>query len=129
MADPGGVHWVPWNPSFIKGCHRKCQHAQTHYIHYAHTRASFTVAITHDLPVSTQFPVSKIRRAHDLRAHIYYQKHMATIETMSEARERIKAKFFIHAMHPLQLGMAICYQYESAYFSTPYADNQLLCSL
>ena len=54
VADPGGVHWVPWNPSFIKGCHRKYQHAQTHYIHYAHTRASFTVAITHDLPVSTQ---------------------------------------------------------------------------
>ena len=23
----------------------------------------------------------------------------------------------------------ICYQYESAYFPTPYADNQLLCSL
>ena len=32
-------------------------------------------------------------------------------------------------MYPLQLGMAICYQYESAYFPTPYADNQLLCSL
>ena len=54
VADPGGVHWVPWNPSFIKGCHQKYQHAQTHYIHYAHARASFTVAITHDLPVSTQ---------------------------------------------------------------------------
>ena len=54
VADPGGVHWVPWNPSFIKGCHRKYQHAQTYYIHYARTRASFTVAITHDLPVSTQ---------------------------------------------------------------------------
>ena len=87
---------------------------------------SVTVAITHDL--NSIFPVST--HAHDLRARIHYQKHMATIETMSEARERIKAKiFFIHVMHPLQLGMAICYQYESAYFPVPYADNQLLCSL
>ena len=30
---------------------------------------------------------------------------------------------------PSQLRMAICYQYESAYFPSPYADNQLLCSL
>ena len=30
---------------------------------------------------------------------------------------------------PLQLGMAICYQYESAYFPVPNADNQLFCSL
>ena len=52
---------------------------------------------------------------------------MATIKTMSEARER--SKTIIHAMHPLQLWMAICYQYESAYFPAPYADNQLLCSL
>ena len=35
----------------------------------------------------------------------------------------------IHALLPLQLGIAICYQYESAYFPAPYADNQLLCSL
>ena len=48
---------------------------------------------------------------------------------MSKARERIKAKVFIHAMHPLQLGMGICYQYERAYFPAPYVDNQLLCSL
>ena len=27
------------------------------------------------------------------------------------------------------IGMGICYQYESANFSAPYADNQLLCSL
>ena len=30
---------------------------------------------------------------------------------------------------PLQLGMAICYQDESAYFPAPYLDNQLICSL
>ena len=38
--------------TLLKGCLRKYQYAQTYYIHYAHTRASFTVAITHDLPVS-----------------------------------------------------------------------------
>ena len=38
---------------------------------------------------------------------------------MSEASERLF----------MQLGMAICYQYEDAYFPAPYADSQLLCSL
>ena len=41
---------------------------------------------------------------------------------MSEAGERIG---FIRVILPLQLRMAICYQYESAYFPAPYADNQL----
>ena len=98
MADPEGVQWVLWNPS-LKGSLRK--YAQTYYVHYAHTGAthfSFTVAITHDLHVST--PVSRIRRVHDLRARIYYQKHMATIETMSEARERIEAKVFYSCNAP-----------------------------
>ena len=53
---------------------------------------------------------------HSLCAH---QKHVATI--MSELK-------FIHALFPLQLGIAICYQYESAYFPMPFVDNQLLCS-
>ena len=52
-----------------------------------------------------------------LRARIYYQTNgnVATIEMMNEASERIKAYSCI--------GMAICYQYESAYFPAPYADN------
>ena len=36
-------------------------------------------------------PISRIRRAHGVRAHLYYQKHVANIETMSEASERSKA--------------------------------------
>ena len=62
---------------------------------------------------------------HMAYVHIYYQRHMATTETMRKASE-LK---LLHALLFLQLGMAICYQYESAYFPTPYADNQLLCSL
>ena len=81
--------------ALLKCCLRK-YYAQTYYVHYTHTRAmhfSFTVAVT---PlVSTH--VSRIRRAHDLRARINCQKHMTTIETMSEARERTKAKvLFMH---------------------------------
>jgi len=48
---------------------------------------------------------------------------VAIIETMSKLN-----KGFIHSLLPLQLGMAICYQYESAYFPAPNADNQLLCN-
>ena len=47
-------------------------------------------------------------RAWPIRSRIHYPKHVATIETMSELK-------LIHALLPLQLGMAICYQYESAY--------------
>ena len=44
----------------------------------------------------------------------YYKKHVTTIETMSEESKQIKE--LIHALLPLQLGMAICNQYENAYF-------------
>ena len=44
--------------------------------------------------------------------------------TMSEASERIKGKVLF-----MQLGIAIRYQYGSAYFPAPYADNQLLCNV
>ena len=46
-----------------------------------------TVAITHVVSTS----VSRIPRAHGLRARKCYQKHVATIETMSEVNGRIKA--------------------------------------
>ena len=52
---------------------------------------------------------------------------METMETMSEESEQIKR--LIHALLPLQLGMAICNQYECAYFPVLYPDNQLLWSL
>ena len=57
--------------------------------------------------------------------HIYFRKHVATIETMSEASEQIKD---YSCIVPLQLGMAICYQYESTYFPAPYADNHAAAS-
>ena len=41
--------------------------------------------------------------------HVNTTKYMETIETKSEASERI------NALLPLQLGIAISYQYESAY--------------
>ena len=69
--------------------------------HTGATHFSFKVAITQDL--------NSIISCIDARmtyVHVYTTR---SIETMSEARERIKAKafFFIHAMHPFQLGMAI----------------------
>ena len=76
-----------------------------------------TVAITH---VST--PVSRTWRTHGLHACIYYHKHVATVETMSELK-------LIHALLSLQLVMPICYQNESPYSPAPYVDNQLFCSL
>ena len=80
-----GFHGTP----LLKDCLRK-YYAETYYVHHAHTEAThFSFNNSNNARVST--PVSRIRRAHDLHAHIYYQSHMATIETMSEASERIKA--------------------------------------
>ena len=87
VADPEEVQWVPWNPS-LEGYLRK----RTTYTTYTHTRAthfSFTVAITHDLPCVNSYQEFDARCP---TRTLYYQKYMATIETMSEARERIKAK-------------------------------------
>ena len=122
-----GFHEFHGTP-LLKGCLQK-YYVQTYYVHFAHTRAShfsFTVPITH---VCQPNNFSRMTRARPTCTYIYYQKHMATIETMSEAREWIKVKVFIHALLPLQLGMVICYQYESAYFPMPYANSELLCSL
>ena len=72
-------------------------------------------------------PVSRIRRAHGLYVHVY-----ATRSTWQPSRQwakRASELKFIHALLRLQLGVAIRYQYESAYFPVPYADNQLLCNL
>ena len=88
VTDPEGVPWVPWNPS-CEGLPWK-YYAQMYYIHYPHTRAthfSFTVAITHVSQLNN-FLVSRIWCAHDLRACIYYQKHVAIIETMSGLKQR-----------------------------------------
>ena len=107
VADPEGIPWV-WRAALENTIHKRTMHTT---LALKLRTSALTVAITH---VST--PVSRIRREHGLHARTYYQRHVATIETMSEA------------LLPLQLGIAICYQYESAYFPAPYADNQLLCS-
>ena len=106
-----GFHGTP----LLKGCLRK-YYAQTYYVHYTHTRAthfSFTVAITPH--VSTH--VSRIRRAHDLPEEHDNHRDNERSERANESKD------FIHALLPLQLGMVICYQYESAYFPAPYAAN------
>ena len=41
--------------------------------------------IIHQLNAHVSTPVSRIQRVHGLCAHLYYQKHVANIETMSEA--------------------------------------------
>ena len=114
-----GLHGFHGTP-LLKGCLRK-YYEQTYYVHYPHTVATHFIVFSfnscNNVRVST--PVSRIRRAHGLRACIHYQKYMATIETISEASECLF----------MQLGMAICYQHENAYFPTPYADSQLLYSL
>ena len=43
--------------------------------------------------------------------------------------ENTMHKHTMPTLLPPQLGMVICYQYESTYFPAPYADNQLFCSL
>ena len=134
VVDPGGFIGFHGTP-LLKGCLRKYQYAQTYYIHYAHTRAthfSFTLAITHNLPVHVNSIISCIKnsmRAWPTCTYILSEAH-GNHRDNERSEEQIKAKFFfIRAMHPLQLGMAICYQYERTYFPAPYADNQLLCSL
>ena len=84
MADPEEVQWVPWNPSF-EGLPSKilCANVLTLELR---TSASKYIAITHDL--------NSIISCIDARmtyVHVYTTR---SIETMSEARERIKAKFF-----------------------------------
>ena len=112
VADPEGVHWVPWNPSFEE-LPSKILCANILRTRRSHWSYALQLHISNNARVST--PLSRIRRAHDLCSRI-----------MSEASERIKAKvLFVYYIFPLQLRMAM-YQYESAYFPTPYADNQLL---
>ena len=57
VADPEGVPWVPWNPSF-EGLPPKF-YAQTFYLLYAHTGAMhFSFNSSNNARVST--PVSRI---------------------------------------------------------------------
>ena len=94
-----GFHGTP----LLKGCLLRKYYAQTFYVHYVHTGAThFSFNSSNNARAST--PVSRIRRAHGLRARVWYQKHVATIETMSKVSERIKACSCI--VPSAQLGMA-----------------------
>ena len=108
VADPEG-------PSF-EGLPSKILCANVLRTLHSHWSYAFSFNSSNNACVSTHV----IRRAW-LRAHIYYQEHVATSELK-----------LIRTLLPLQLAMAmmaICYQYESTYIPAPYADNQLLCSL
>ena len=97
MADPEGVPWVLSNLCF-EGLPSKlpCANAlPTLRLHCMGLRTSARVST----------PASRIRRAHGLCARKYYQKHVQTVETVSELK-------LIHALLPLQLGIAICNQYR-----------------
>ena len=83
VADPEGVPWVPWNPSFEEAAFENTMH--TTLTQERHTSGS-TVAITHVCQLLYQ--EFDARMAY---VHVYYQKHVATIETMNEASKRIKA--------------------------------------
>ena len=62
--------------------------------------------------------------ANGLCARIYYQKHVATIETMSEASERIKARvIFMHVPYAARDGDMLSV-YVSAYFRTPLCTEK-----
>ena len=85
-----GFHGFHGTPVY-KGCLRKC-YAQTFYLHYAYTGAThFTVFRFNSSNNARVTHVSRIRRAHGLRARKYYQKHVEIIEKTSEESERIKA--------------------------------------
>ena len=84
-----------WRAAFENTIHKGIR---TLCSHCSYTHFSFTVAITH---MCQLIPVSRILRAHSLHEHII----------ISEVSDH---KVFIPL--PLQLGMAIYYQYESAYF-------------
>ena len=88
VADPEGVQWVPWNPS-LEGLPSKilCANRYSHW--------SYALELHSSNNARPQLNNFLYRRALDLHARIYYQKRMATIETMSKARERIKAKVFL----------------------------------
>ena len=78
VADPEGVHWVPWNPSFEE-LPSKILCANIQRTRRSHWSYALQLHISNNARVSTS--LSRIRRAHGLCSRI-----------MSEASERIKAK-------------------------------------
>ena len=132
-VDSRGVPWIPWIPwiqPLFEGLPSKLLNTmrkRSTYTIYAHTGATYFGFNSSNNDVC-RFLFQEFDA--DLRAHArkYYQKHVATIETVSEAIERIKVYSCI-APSAASDGDMLVYQYEIAYFPAPYPDNQLLCSL
>ena len=108
MADLEGV---PWNPS-LEGIPSKILCAIV-----VRSNCSYALQLhsSNSARVSTPSPRFSRREpgdeANGLCARIYYQKHVATIETMSEASERIKARvIFMHAPYAARDGdmLSVC---------------------
>ena len=117
VADPEGVPWVPQNPSF-EGLPSKI--LCTNVLLHSHWSYALQLHCIQQKRTCVSLIISCLKKlfdAHGLRARI-----------MSKASERIKSKSCV-APSANTGKMAICYQYESAYFPAPYTDNQLLCSL
>ena len=96
VADPEGVQQVPWNPSF-EGLPSKILCANVPLTLRSHEGYALQLHSCNNSPCVNYNFLYQEFDAHDLRVRIYYQKHMTTIETMSEARERMKAKvLFMH---------------------------------
>ena len=51
--------------------------------------------------------------------NLHARAHTAR-STWAKRASELKQSFFFHALLPLKLWMARCYQYESAYFPSPY---------
>ena len=112
-----GFHGTP----VLKGCLGK-YYAQTYYVHYAHTGATHFTST-----VAIMYMCQLLYQEFDTR--MAYMCTYILPEAHGNHRDNASELKLIHALLPLQLGMAICYQYESAYFPMSYVDNQLLCSL
>ena len=82
VADPEGVPWVPWNPSF-EGLPSKKIYAKTFYLYTTLTLELCTSTST----VATMHVCQLLHQEFDMRmAYVQvYQEHMATIETKREA--------------------------------------------
>ena len=105
-----GFHGTP----LLKGCLRKYYAQRTTYTTLtSELRMHFNFNSSNNARVST--PVSRIRRVHGPRAHNILPQARGNHRD-NERRERASELKLIHALLPLQLGMLICYQYESAFF-------------
>ena len=137
-----GVPWVPWNPSF-EGLPSKLLCANILCTLLSHWSYALQVHSSNNACVSTQFScIKNLTCACPRCTYILPEACGNHRYNMSEASERTKAKVFprltwmtscfaasVAQSGVTQLGMAICYQYESASFPAPYTDDRLLCSL